>query len=334
MKVVEKLSDAEKIRDLTTRERELGLKILQTNLAYQPGERILIVTDTQKRDQAAAVWFESAKLLPKLGGLELITIDDMLINGEEPPAEVIAAGKTAHILLLHTTKSLTHTGVSKTARAGGAKVASLPGVSYEIMMQTLTLEYQPIRELGEQLKAVVEKGTTLTVTSPAGTHLTANIRQNWVENDCGFVAPGEITNLPAGEIFFAPLEGTTTGTWVVDGSIASDTLDEPIVITIEAGRAVNIEGGAAAGRLQATLEKVGPLAFSVAEIGIGTNSSASGTASLIEAEKAAGTAHLALGNNSVIGGSINVPVHIDGVTLSPTIAVDGRIILENQRFII
>ena len=334
MEVIQQLTTSDTIRELTQPEVELGVRIFTINMGYKPGESVLVVTDTAKLEQEAAVWFESAKQLENVGAVRCLVIDKLDTNGQEPPAEVIAAGGQADIVMLHTTRSLTHTSVSKAASAAGGRVASLPGVDYEILMRTVTQNYEPVQKLGEQLKKVVEQGDWITVTSQYGTSLTAQIRQNHVENDCGFVTAGEITNLPAGEVFFAPIEGTAQGSWVVNGSIASAQLDEPVEITIKDGMAVAIRGGAAARELEKILVSVGPLAFNVAEIGIGTNQSAAGTGPLIEAEKAYGTAHLALGNNSVIGGQVNVPIHIDGVTLDPTITVDKTVIMKDNTFIL
>ena len=54
---------------------------------------------------------------------------------------------------------------------------------------------------------------------------------------------------------------------------------------------------------------------------------------MLEDEKVKGTAHIALGNNMGFGGSIDVPIHIDGVFLSPTIYADGVRIIEDGNFL-
>ncbi|RMF05165.1 aminopeptidase, partial [Candidatus Woesearchaeota archaeon] len=54
---------------------------------------------------------------------------------------------------------------------------------------------------------------------------------------------------------------------------------------------------------------------------------------VLEDEKVLGTAHVALGNNISFGGSVNVPVHIDGVFRKPTVFVDGRKITENGKLL-
>jgi leucyl aminopeptidase (aminopeptidase T) len=36
--------------------------------------------------------------------------------------------------------------------------------------------------------------------------------------------------------------------------------------------------------------------------------------------------------SSKIGGEIDVPIHLDALTLAPTIAVDGRVIIQDGSF--
>jgi leucyl aminopeptidase (aminopeptidase T) len=62
----------------------------------------------------------------------------------------------------------------------------------------------------------------------------------------------------------------------------------------------------------------------VAELGIGTNEKAILSGNLIEDEKILGTAHVAFGANAAIGGTVQVPIHIDCVVMKPSVTVDGE----------
>jgi leucyl aminopeptidase (aminopeptidase T) len=318
----------------------LGKRVLRDNLGYQPGHSILIVTDQTYINQEAAIWFAAAHELATNvpasplaqatpPSLTLIELEGMTRHGQVPPAEVIAAAEVADIVLLHTTYSLTHSLAATAGRRNGGRVASMPCLDYEMMHRTLQEDFFAIAERGERLKAALERGTSITITAANGTNITAAIRRDMVINDTGILAAGVVGNLPGGEVFFAPPETSTNGTWVIDASLANETeLDKPVVLEIHNGVVVNISGGAAARRLHTKLTSVGPLAFTVAEIGIGTNPTANPFGDLLEAEKALGTAHLAVGANAFIGGSVNVPIHLDGVTLQPTILVDTTPIMQ------
>ena len=65
----------------------------------------------------------------------------------------------------------------------------------------------------------------------------------------------------------------------------------------------------------------------VAELGIGTNEEATLTGNILEDEKILGTAHVAFGASAAIGGTVQVPVHLDCVVLEPTVEIDGEAIV-------
>jgi hypothetical protein len=54
---------------------------------------------------------------------------------------------------------------------------------------------------------------------------------------------------------------------------------------------------------------------------------------VLEDEKILGTVHVALGDNHTIGGIVEVPSHLDGVILSPTLEIDGKIIMAEGRLL-
>ncbi len=330
MQIIERQNSDSSIRTLSENELQLGVNILLKNLGFQPGESILIVTDTPMKNQEAAIWFESAKQLTK--NLQMIVLEGMTHSGEEPPTEIIDAASKADISIFHTSYSLTHTQAGKAVTKNNHRGFSIPTVNYELMMRTMTLDYTSIKELGEKVKAQLEQAKTIHITSEAGTDIQGKIRQEKVFNDGGILAAGEIGNLPSGEVFFAPLAQSMNGTIVIDGSIADDHLDQPIMVTVENGIGVQFSGGKAAETLHKKLLEQGPAGCVVAEVGIGTNPQTNPKGELIEAEKAYGTVHLAFGNSSAMGGENNVPIHLDGVLLFPKVVIDEKLLLEKRQF--
>ena len=81
------------------------------------------------------------------------------------------------------------------------------------------------------------------------------------------------------------------------------------------------------------LDTVGNNARNIAEFGIGTNDSARLSGVLLEDEKVLGTIHIALGNNSSMGGKIKVPIHLDGVVKKPTVYLDGKLLMEGGKLL-
>ncbi|MFC1890701.1 aminopeptidase, partial [Thermodesulfobacteriota bacterium] len=102
---------------------------------------------------------------------------------------------------------------------------------------------------------------------------------------------------------------------------------------VEDGFAREIRGGPEADRLVGMLDRHGEAARNIAELGVGTNDQAVITGQVLEDEKVMGTIHIALGNNITMGGTCDVSLHLDGVVRSPTLSVDGRVILDEGRFV-
>lgn len=75
----------------------------------------------------------------------------------------------------------------------------------------------------------------------------------------------------------------------------------------------------------------GPDGTNVAELGIGTNEKAILTGNILEDEKILGTAHVAFGASAAIGGNVQVPVHLDVVSMQPEVTIDDTpVVLEGR----
>ncbi|MFT4326928.1 MAG: aminopeptidase, partial [Candidatus Woesearchaeota archaeon] len=124
----------------------------------------------------------------------------------------------------------------------------------------------------------------------------------------------------------------TNGTIVYDGSIAGvGKITTPIKLEVKKGKATIVSKNKDSTKLKKLLESVGPKAYNLAELGIGTNPNAILTGNVLEDEKVLGTCHIALGNDLSYNGTNNVPIHLDGIILKPTITVDGKIIMKDGK---
>ena len=91
---------------------------------------------------------------------------------------------------------------------------------------------------------------------------------------------------------------------------------------MENGNAVSFSGKRA-DELETMIDRAGPDARNVAELGIGINPAARLIGVILEDEKVGGTVHMALGDNSTFGGNVSVDLHLDGIITSPKVYVDG-----------
>jgi len=296
-------------------------------MGVKSGERILVVTDEPMRLLGYALWKAARDL-----GNEVLLVEMLprSTNGEEPPPAVARLMTSYDLVLCPTSKSLTHTESRRNASAGGARVATLPGVTEEIMVRCMNADYQQIARRTFRLCELLEKTDTVTIKAPGGTDLVLPIRGRTAHASSGlFHRAGEWGNLPTGEAYLAPVEGLSSGLLVVDGSMAGIGMTTtPIRIVVEDGYATEITGGEEARKLEELLQVHGKDARTVAEFGIGTNDKAILTGKIIEDEKVMGTIHVAFGDNKSMGGSVRVASHLDGLVKSPTVWFDDRIVLD------
>ena len=302
-------------------------------LDVRAGETVLVITDENKRVIGTALW-EVAKDL----GAEamLVEIIPRLRNGEEPPAPVAAMMAASSVVLCPTSKSLTHTHARREASLHGARIATLPGITEDMMIRCLSADYKTIAERSKRLSEELQKGDEIRVTSPAGTDITLKRGDRYPKPDTGLYRnSGDYGNLPAGETFFAPIEGSAQGMIVYEAAMAGvGRLKKQITVVVRDGLAVEISGGKEAELLNGLVDAVGTYGRNIAELGIGTNDKAKITGVILEDEKVMGTVHIALGDNKSMGGDVAVSSHLDGLILKPTVYVDDRIIMDAGKLLI
>jgi len=302
-------------------------------MGTKSNEKILIVTDEPLRTIGYSLW-QAAKDL----GTDAMVIEMLprKTNGEEPPKEVAELMKMVDVVLCPTSKSLTHTDARRNASASGARIATLPGVTEEIMIRCMNADYNKIADRTFKICTMMEKTEIIRVTAARGTDITMPIKGRHAHASSGlFREKGLWGNLPTGESYLAPIEDVSNGVVIVDGSMASvGMIKEPIRIVVKDGYATEITGGAEAKRLIELLEPHGKPARTVAEFGIGTNDKAILTGQILEDEKVMGTIHIAFGDNKSMGGTVRVASHLDGLIKEPTVWFDEKMIMKEGKFVI
>jgi leucyl aminopeptidase (aminopeptidase T) len=306
--------------------------VLGECLAVQPGESVFVVTDPKRRAIAEALVEQS-----RFMGAETVLseMSERETNGTEPPAVIAAAMLECDVCVAPTTKSLSHTQARSAANAKGARIATMPQVTEDMLLRTMSSDYSEVRRRSSAVAKLLTDGREVRVTTAAGTDVTFLIDGRLgLADDGDLRGRGAFGNLPAGEAFVAPVENATHGRIVFDGSMwPMGKLSEPLTVDIEDGYAATMSGQAAA-EFRSIIEPYGRAAFAVAELGIGTNERAKLTGNVLEDEKIMGTIHVAFGDNHSFGGTIRVSSHQDGIVLEPTVRIDGSTVLEGGRLLV
>lgn len=306
--------------------------VVRQCMGISPGEDVLVVCNPVTEEIGQLMRIEAQG---DGADATLAVISERDSAAAEPPLAVAAAMAAADVVLAATIQSLSHTEARKAASDAGVRVGSLPGVTEEMLCRLMTGDLEEIRRRGWAVVTALNRGSQARITCSHGSDLRIGLEGRLGTVDAGELGnKGAFGNLPCGEGFIAPLEGTTEGTLVVDGSIAEvGLLETPVSLTVREGHLVEATGGDG-GRLMELLTAHGVEGTNVAELGIGTNEEAILTGNILEDEKILGTCHVAFGASAAIGGTVQVPVHLDCIVLEPTIEIDGETIVSGGEFLI
>ena len=306
--------------------------VVRQCMGVSPGEDLLVICNPVTEELGALMRIEAQG---DGADATLAVISERDSHAAEPPRAVAAAMAAADVVLAPTIQSLSHTTARKAATETGVRIGTLPGVTEEMLTRLMNADLEELRRRGWAVVTALNSGSEVRITSRHGSDLRFGI-----EGRLGIVDAGELSsrgafgNLPCGEGFIAPLEGTAEGTLVVDGSIAGvGLLDTPASLTVRGGHLTDATGSEGAALME-LLTAHGSDGTNVAELGIGTNEEAILTGNILEDEKILGTCHVAFGASAAIGGTVQVPVHLDCVILEPTVEIDGEAIVSGGELLI
>ncbi len=307
-------------------------QIVEHCVGVGPGDDVLIVIDPERRGIGGGL----LEAVQNAGGdAAVVVLPPSAARGSEPPRSIAAAMLETDAFLAPCLPSLSHTTARKAASAAGVRGATLPGATIGMLSRLMTADLDLVARRSTAVTDLLSDATSATMTCPAGTEITFDLTGRAAISDHGDLrAPGAFGNLPCGEGFASPSGGA--------GVIAAHVLptsgvgEEPVHLTVEDGMLTGATGGpdGAAEAFLAALDAHGPIARTIAELGIGTNEKAQITGNVLEDEKVLGTAHVAFGASAGIGGDVTVPVHLDVVVLKPTVYVGQTLVIDGGVFVL
>ena len=296
-----------------------------------PGERVLILTDTGIDFSVSPSIYQAAL---DAGAEPSIFMNEPRKYPAAPvEASVKAAMLASDVIICPTSTTMFYTEARQEANRNGKRVVCITQADPEILIRgPIKADFKKIRPLAEKLTGLLTKARTIRVTTPAGTDIKANIAGRQATANTGICdTPGCAQGVPDIEAYIPPIEDSSEGIIVVDGSTNLGLVNEPIRLKVVRGRVVEITGGEEAEALRRLLEGTDdPNAYTVAEFGIGLNPESQLRGVIMEDEGALGTVHMALGNNLAMGGENSADIHLDMVQRDPTIMLDGRVIMRGK----
>ncbi len=312
-------------------------KILEVCCGLRAGERVVIVTD-----------FEMGRIGELLAaGCAEVGADPVIVcmaprdvDGAEPPAAVAAAMGEANLVLTPVSRSISHAAATKAAMGRGARVLALSDFREEMFYEGgIRADFPGVKPTCDRLARLLTDAREAHLTSAAGTDVRMDLRgRTGNSHSCIVTAPGVFSAFPNIEANISPVEGTSEGVIVFDGSIPNfrlGVLREPVRLEVKRGMIAGITGGEQGKRLEELLRERGNLeVYNVAQLAVGLNPECRQlTGQLTNDHGALGTVHIGIGTSENLGGRTRAGLHFDGIMRRPTLRLDGTLILDDGRLV-
>ncbi|MGQ9460750.1 MAG: aminopeptidase [Candidatus Bathyarchaeaceae archaeon] len=335
------------------------INMFRVNMGVKNEEKLLIVTDLptqkewEKMDSQKIADMLRRSLLAKIVSeiafekfpncpVEFYAYPSVARHGADPGKKVEEKMKRADVVIAITSYSLSHTNAREEACKAGARIASMPNFLPEMFYAggPMAADYKKIAEETEKIAKLLTAADEAVVKSRDGTNIKFSIAGREGGLDTGiYTEKGAWGNLPSGEAYVAPVEGTAKGKLVIDKGWYPD-LKENMTLIFKEGKVTEVVGGGDVGNTFRDLlspereEEPYTSRRNLAELGVGTNPHAKRPDNVLEAEKIRGTVHLAIGDNSHIGGTVVADLHEDFIIHHPDLILDGKTIMKNGELLI
>jgi len=213
------------------------------------------------------------------------------------------------------------------------------GKSYEktreMFLASLDIDYNALTNLGKKIINLMERGGEIHLTSPEGTDLRLCADGRFWINDDGKPIPVSVPiahyvhNLPVGEVYVAPIEDSAYGV-LCPKTLPGSTVTG-VHIEFRGKEKAFISAEKEFEFLKPRLEKARGNPYCIAEFAFGTNPCGD---VLLATEKAYGTCHIAIGQNTWLGGKNECSIHWDFLVDKPTVTIEGKLVLKDGNFMI
>jgi len=299
-------------------------------LRIRPSDRFLLVTDEPKLEIANTLAFWAKKAGAEVTtylmteALRPITAATSLFQEMARRSTVIA-----YVMDGRYQEKPFRSFMVAVGRKPPRRICMMPGLTREMMERLVNIDFHGLDRFTGKVIAALDGADDVSVENAAGTRIAFSVKgRKWHNSNGDISRPGSHGNLPAGECYTAPVEETFTGRLVI--GLIDDKLGRGIM-EFKEGRLVKWSGAG----VTAIVKSIGsdPTGRTIGEFGVGTNPGAKVCANMLEAEKAFGTVHFAIGDSYGVGKNKS-KFHFDALVDKVTIKAKGKTIARKGKFLI
>lgn len=304
-------------------------KATKQSLVLKEGEQFLLVTDKEKLEiaEALAHW---AREIGAETTTYLLTETLRPITRPTTLFQLLCTKASAMAYMLDARiEEKPFRGYMVKAGVANSRVCMMPGLTKDMMQRLVNIDFRELAEFGQKIIEKLEGSEDILVENRGGTRITFSVKGRKWKNDRGDISQkGMHGNLPAGEVFTVPVEESFSGKLAI--CLIDDKLG-PGVMEFEKGHLISYEGKGI-GEVMANIgnDETGRI---IGEFGIGTNRKAKICPAMLEAEKAFGTAHFAIGDSYGMGKNTSAH-HYDALVDKVSICSNGEFIVRDGKFLI
>jgi len=227
------------------------------------------------------------------------------------------------------------------------KHINMPGLTYAVLESAFQKDPQPVWDLSRRVYEAVSTARQIELRGSNGTNATFQFAREltWVNLDGDFrerFTPKGSNNLPGAEVYTCP--SSCEGVFVVDGVLGDHfserygvISDRPVTLVLRDGRIAAVhckDRRLAAGVRDYIAEDAN--ANRIGEFALGTNTTIERLLGNMLHDEKYPSVHIAAGSPypHVTGANWDSAVHMDAVTLKPTVVADGVTVMRDGRYVL
>ncbi len=308
---------------------QAGERAVKQALKIKKGENFLLVTDKQKMEIAEALAYWAKEVGAETTTYLMTETLRPIVKPTKIFEEMIKKADVTVYMLDSRIEEKPFRGFMVQMGSTYGRICMMPGITIDMMERLVNIDFMEMSIFTQKVVDFLKDSEHIVVENPNGTQIEFSVKGRKWEIDNGDISSkGKHGNLPAGECYTAPVESTFNGKIVI--SLIDDKLGYG-EMEFKNGKLINYKGKG----IEEIVKTIGSdeSGLIIGEFGIGTNKNAKICPNMLEAEKAFGTVHFAIGDSYGLGKNKS-KFHFDALVEKVTVKSERKYLIKNGKFLI